>query len=61
MRRLARLVPTAEGIARNKAKIAGFAAGVVGPLLLVALFTVIYTGHGLFVQPQPLPPIYPNF
>jgi hypothetical protein len=27
----------------------------------VALFTVIYTGHGIFEQPVPLPPIYPNF
>jgi hypothetical protein len=61
MRRLARLVPTAEGIARNRAKIAGFVAGIVAPLVLVALFTVIYTGHGLFVQPEALPPVYPNF
>lgn len=61
MRRLSRLLPTAEGIYRNKAKIAGFVAGVVGPLMLVALFTVIYTGHGIFEQPVPLPPIYPNF
>ena len=61
MRRLSRLLPTAEGIDRNKAKIAGFAAGVVGPLMLVALFTVIYTGHGLWDSPPPVPPIYPNF
>jgi hypothetical protein len=61
MRRLANLLPTAEGIARNRAKIAGFAAGVVGPLLVVALFIVIYTGHGILEQPVPLPPIYPNF
>ena len=61
MRRLARLLPTAEGLDRNKAKIAGFAAGIVVPLVLVALFTVIYTGHGLGETPVPLPPIYPNF
>jgi hypothetical protein len=61
MRRLARLLPTAEGFERNKAKIAGFAAGVVVPLVVVALFTVLYTGHGLSETPVPLPPIYPNF
>jgi hypothetical protein len=61
MRRIARLLPTAEGIDRNKAKIAGFAAGIVGPLVLVALFTVLYTGYGLGETPVPLPPIYPNF
>ena len=61
MRRLARLLPTAEGLDRNKAKIAGFVAGVVVPLVLVALFTVIYTGHGLGETPVPVPPIYPNF
>lgn len=61
MRRLARLVPTADGLDRNKAKIAGFVAGVVVPLVLVALFTVIYTGHGLSETPVSLPPIYPNF
>lgn len=61
MRRLARLVPTADGLDRNKAKIAGFVAGVVGPLVLVALFTVIYTGYGLSETPVSRPPIYPNF
>ena len=61
MRRLASLVPTAEGIDRHKAKIAGFAAGVVAPLMLPALFIVIYTGHGITETPQPLPPIYPNW
>jgi hypothetical protein len=61
MRRIARLLPTADGIARNSAKIGGFAAGVVGPLVLVGFFMVLYTGYGLSEIPEPPPVIYPNF
>jgi hypothetical protein len=31
------------------------------PLVLVALFIVIYTGYGFGEVPGPRPPIYPNF
>ena len=61
MRRIASLVPTAGDLDRNKAKIAGFVVGVVVPLLIVALFTVIYTGYGFGETPAVRPPIYPNF
>lgn len=61
MRRLARVLPTPAGIARNQAKIAGFAFGVLAPLMLAALFIVAYTGHGLWVTPVSPPPVYPNF
>jgi hypothetical protein len=61
MRRLANLVPTVGDLDRNKAKIAGFLAGVFVPLVIVALFTVIYTGYGFGETPAVRPPIYPNF
>lgn len=61
MRRLSRLVPTAEDLDRHKGKIAGFIAGVAVPLVLVALFTVLYTGYGLSETPVRPAPIYPNF
>ncbi len=61
MRRLARLLPTPEGLARNRARIAGFAFGVAAPLVLSAFVTVLYTGHGLSETPVSPPPVYPNF
>jgi hypothetical protein len=57
---LARL-PDSESFRRNRGKIAGFAAGVVVPILVVLLFQVIYTGHGIAETPVPPPPVYPNF
>jgi hypothetical protein len=61
MDRIARLLPTAEGIGRNRGKIAGFAVGVAAPLLLAALAVVIYTGYGFGEVRTVLPPVYPNF
>ena len=57
---LARL-PDADAFRRNRAKIAGFAAGILVPVILVLLFQVIYTGHGIGETPVPHPPVYPNF
>ncbi len=54
-------LPTQDGIYRNRGKLAGFAAGVVAPIVMAALVTVIYTGYGLWVDPPPPPVIYPNF
>ena len=60
MRRLP--IPTAEGLDRNKAKIAGFAAGLLLPLVVVSVFLVGYSGYGLSETPtQPAAPVYPNW
>jgi hypothetical protein len=63
MRRLARLLPTSEGIARNRAKIAGFAAGIVLPLIVAGLGIVAYTGQGLSETGTRASAeiVYPNF
>jgi hypothetical protein len=61
MRRLASLLPTTGAIVRNRARIAGFAFGVVAPLVLSAFVTVIYTGHGLSETPVAPAPVYPDF
>lgn len=61
MRRLARFLPTADGIARNRAKIGGFAAGIVLPLIVAGLGIVAYTGQGLSeTAPVAAEVIYPN-
>lgn len=57
---LARL-PDADTFHRHRAKIAGFAAGVVVPIVLVLLFQVIYSGYGISETPVLPPPVYPNF
>ncbi len=61
MHRFARLVPTADDLHRNRAKIAGFVFGLLAPTMLAALVVVVYTGHGLWVTPASPPPVYPNF
>lgn len=61
MQAILRRLPTAEGIERNRAKIAGFVVGVIAPLLIAGVFVTAYMGHGLFVTPEPPPPIYPNW
>lgn len=53
--------PTSEDLQRNQAKIAGFAAGLVVPLVVAAFFHVTFTGYGLSEDPTPPPVIYPNW
>jgi hypothetical protein len=57
---LARL-PDADTFHRHRGKIAGFAVGVLVPIVLILLFQVIYTGHGIGETVVPPAPIYPNF
>lgn len=47
---------------RNRIRLAGFAAGAIGTLMVALLFSVLYTGHGAFSEP-PMPEtvVYPNF
>lgn len=47
---------------RNAVRLAGFAAGAAGTLMLGLLFSVLYTGYGAFAEP-PMPEtvVYPNF
>jgi len=61
MQRLLQWIPTAGDLYRNRARIAGFAFGIFVPLVLGALFVVIYTGHGIGVTPPAPPPVYPDF
>lgn len=61
MEAIMRRLPTAEGIGRNRGKIAGFAFGVLAPLLLAGVLVTAYTGHSLFITPPPPTPIYPNW
>ncbi len=43
-------------VTRHNAKVLGFAAGVLGPLLLAGLLVVVWTGHGIGeVPPKPDP------
>lgn len=62
MQAITRRLPTAEQIDRNKAKLAGFAAGIAGPLVLALFMGVVYTGESAFVEPRPdETPVYPVF
>jgi hypothetical protein len=54
-------LPDTDSFYRHRAKIAGFAAGVVVPIVVVLLFQVIYTGYGIGETPILPPPVYPNF
>ncbi len=56
-----RRLPSQDSLHRNRGKIAGVVAGVFGTLLVAGLATVIYTGHGLWADLPPPPPVYPNF
>ncbi|MEM9972756.1 MAG: hypothetical protein AAF771_01150 [Pseudomonadota bacterium] len=61
MQAIMRRFPSSDDLQRNKGKLAGFAAGVIVPLIIVALFQVAYTGYGLSEDPTPATVIYPNF
>ena len=58
---LARRLPDADWLHRNRGAILGLAAGIFGPLLLAAFVTVVYTGHGLWETPPKPPVVYPNW
>ena len=53
-------MPTSEQIERNKAKLAGFAAGIVVPIVAVLFFDAVRTGEGLYQPPSEPVVIYPN-
>lgn len=61
MQAILRRIPSLDDIAHHKAKIAGFAAGILGTLLLSLFFGVLYSGHGIFTDPEPGEVVYPNF
>ena len=46
---------------RHKAKFAGFAAGLVVPLVVLSLFTVSYRGYGLGENPPQPAQVYTAF
>ena len=46
---------------RNKVKLAGFAAGVVLPIVVTALVTVTYRGYGLGEDVPQITPVYTMF
>ena len=55
-------IPSIQDLDRNRAKIGGFLAGVVGTLLLGLLIGVVYSGESAFAAHQPdETPVYPNF
>lgn len=61
MQAILRRIPSTDDLTRNRGKIGGFAAGVIGTLVLAAFIQVAYTGRGLSEEPAPAPVIYPNF
>ena len=60
MEAILRRMPTSEQIDRNKAKLAGFAAGIVVPIVAVLFFDAVRTGEGVFYTPSDPVVIYPN-
>ncbi|MDU8943216.1 hypothetical protein [Ovoidimarina sediminis] len=60
MQAILRRLPTSEQIERNKAKLAGFAAGIVVPIVAVLFFDAVRTGEGLYQPPSEPVVIYPN-
>lgn len=55
-------IPSADDLARHRAKLAGFAAGVVGTLLLGLFIGVLYSGESAFANATPdEKPVYPAF
>ena len=61
MQGLTRRLPDAAWLRRNRGAILGLLAGIIVPLVLVAFFTVIYTGHGLWETPPAPPLVYPDW
>ncbi|MEL6643923.1 MAG: hypothetical protein AAFQ79_08315 [Pseudomonadota bacterium] len=61
MQAIMRRIPSQDDLHRNRAKLAGFGAGIVVPLAVAAFFNVTFTGYGLSEEPTPPPVIYPNW
>ncbi len=61
MQAILRRIPSSDDIARHRAKIAGFAAGALGTIMLSLFVGVLYSGYGIFTDPEPGEVIYPNF
>lgn len=54
-------LPDPDWFVRHRAKLAGFAAGVLGPVLLALFVTVSLRGYGLGDDPPVPPQVYSNF
>ena len=54
-------LPDADSFHRHRGKIAGFAAGIIVPIVAALFFQVVYTGHGIGETVERPAPIYPNF
>jgi hypothetical protein len=61
MQALLSRLPDADSFHRHRGKIAGFAAGIIVPIVAALFFQVVYTGHGIGETVVPPTPIYPNF
>jgi uncharacterized membrane protein YkvI len=61
MQALLSRLPDADTFHRHRGKIAGLAAGILVPIVVVLFFHVLYTGYGIGETPVPPVPIYPNF
>lgn len=48
-------------MSKRQAKLAGFAAGFIGTIVLGILAGVIATGQPFGVAPDPVPPVYTVF
>ncbi len=46
---------------RNQARIGAFFAGAIGTLMVGLLFSVIYSGQGIWTAPELGPQVYTNF
>ncbi len=53
-------MPGPGALRRRAPKLAGFAFGATAMVVGAMLVTVIYTGHGFFLEPPAPPVIYPN-
>ena len=61
MQSVLRFVPTREGVYRQRGKIAGFVAGVLGTLVMGVFASVLATGHPIDLgEPKPVQ-VYSNF
>ncbi len=57
----ARVERAKQRLQRNRAKIAGFAAGVAGTLAMGVFASVLATGHPVDLGPPPPVQVYSNF
>jgi hypothetical protein len=53
-------IPTPD-LTKAGPRLAGFAAGIVGMLVLSAFVTVVYSGRGFWSEPPTPPQVYTDF